>query len=80
MNPASGPFGTTGGEWSVFADTYTHDDFGGTEREQIQGYNIESDAGEIIGCEGIIPGGDSIRQCARNRPSPRDVGVDCRSC
>ena len=55
----TGLFGTTAGEWRIFEDTYTHVDFDGTETEQIQGYNIESDAGEIIGCEGIIPGGDS---------------------
>lgn len=49
--------GWTAGEWRVEADMRpdTHKrPFDGSE--YLAGWNVLSDAGEIVGCEGIIPG------------------------
>lgn len=45
----------TPGPWRVVEDMRT----GRTGEEYLAGYNIESDAAEIVGCEGIIPGDEA---------------------
>jgi len=57
----TGPFGTTPGPWRLVEDmrTDTHWYGDGDGPEYLAGYNIESDSGEIVGIEGIIPGGNA---------------------
>lgn len=48
----------TPGPWSVEPDIRTDlDRYTKEEREYVAGYNIASKDGEIVGAEGIIPGG-----------------------
>jgi len=45
--------------WKVVNDMRFDDCYRGDGIEYIAGYNIESEAGEIVGLEGIIPGGNA---------------------
>ncbi len=50
----------TPGPWAVVVDMRTeYDRTSDRESEWLAGYDVTSEAGEIVGCEGIITGGNN---------------------